>query len=81
MKKEEKDNFNERYRIESEKNIFKYKQKIEDRKKKLKTEDEIFQKKIREIKLEHQFKQLGRDAVEFKQFQNIEESYRKKRNK
>ena len=80
MKKEEKDNLNERYRIEREKNIFKYKQKIEDRKKKLKTEDEIFQKKIREIKLEHQFKQLGRDAVEFKQFQNIEDGMEKKVN-
>ena len=80
MKKEEKDNLNERYRIEREKNIFIYKQKIENKKKKLKEEDEIFQKKIREIKLEHQFKQLGRDAVEFKQFQNIEDGMEKKVN-
>ena len=80
MKKEEKDLLNERYRIEREKNLFKYKQKIEDKKRKLKTEDEIFQKKIREIKLEHQFKQLGRDAVEFKQFQNIEDGMEKKVN-
>ena len=80
MKKEEKDHLNERYRIEREKNLFKYKQKIEDKKRKLKTEDEIFQKKIREIKLEHQFKQLGRDAVEFKQFQNIEDGMEKKVN-
>ena len=54
------------------------KQKI--RKKKLKDEDEIFQKKIREIKLQQQFNQLGRDAVEFKQFQNIEEGMEKKVN-
>ena len=80
MKKEEKENLNERYRIEREKNIFKYKQKIENKKKRLKNEDEIFQKKIREIKLQQQFNQLGRDAVEFKQFQNIEEGMEKKFN-
>ena len=80
MKKEEKDNLNERYRIEREKNLFKYKQKIESKKKKLKDEDEIFQKKIREIKLQQQFNQLGREAVEFKQFQNIEDGMEKKVN-
>jgi len=79
-KREERDNLNERYRIEREKNLFKYKQKIEDKKKRLKTEDEIFQKKIREIKLQQQFNQLGRDAVEFKQFQNIEDGMEKKVN-
>ena len=80
MKKEEKDNLNERYRIERERNIFKYKQTIEEKKKRLKTEDEIFQKKIREIKLQQQFSELGRDAVEFKQFQNIEDGMEKKVN-
>ena len=80
MKKEEKDNLNERYRIEREKNILNYKQKIEKKKKQLKDEDEIFQKKIREIKLQQQFNQLGRDAVEFKQFQNIEDGMEKKVN-
>ena len=80
MKKEEKDNLNERYRIEREKNILKYKQDIENKKKRLKTEDEIFQKKIREIKLQQQFSELGRDAVEFKQFQNIEDGMEKKVN-
>ena len=80
MKKEEKDNLNERYRIEREKNILKYKQDIENKKKRLKTEDELFQKKIREIKLQQQFSQLGRDAVEFKQFQNIEDGMEKKVN-
>ena len=80
MKKEERDNLNERYRIERERNIFKYKQTIEDKKKRLKNEDEMFQKKIREIKLQQQFNQLGRDAVEFKQFQNIEDGMEKKVN-
>ena len=80
LKKEEKDNLNERYRIEREKNILNYKQKIEKKKKQLKDEDEIFQKKIREIKLQQQFNQLGRDAVEFKQFQNIEDGMEKKVN-
>ena len=80
MKKEERDNLNERYRIERERNIFKYKQTIEEKKKRLKNEDEIFQKKIREIKLQQQFNQLGRDAVEFKQFQNIEDGMEKKVN-
>ena len=80
MKKEERYNLNERYRIERERNIFKYKQTIEEKKKRLKNEDEIFQKKIREIKLQQQFNQLGRDAVEFKQFQNIEDGMEKKVN-
>ena len=80
MKKEERDNLNERYRIERERNIFKYKQTIEEKKKRLKNDDEIFQKKIREIKLQQQFNQLGRDAVEFKQFQNIEDGMEKKVN-
>ena len=80
QKKEEKETLNERYRIEREKNLFEYKQKIENKKKKLKNEDEIFQKKIREIKLQQQFNQLGKDAVEFKQFQNIEDGMEKKVN-
>jgi hypothetical protein len=80
MRKENQENLNERYRIEREKNLFEYKKKIEDKKKRLKNEDEIFQKKIREIKLQQQFNQLGRDAVEFKQFQNIEDGMEKKVN-
>ena len=80
MMKENRDNLNERFRIEKEKNLFAYKKKIEDKKRRLKNEDEIFQKKIREIKLQQQFNQLGRDAVEFKQFQNIEDGMEKKIN-
>ena len=48
--------------------------------KKVKKEDEIFQKKIREIKLQRQFLQLGRDAVEFKQFKQIEDGIERKIN-
>ena len=80
MRKENQENLNERYRIERERNLFEYKKKLEDKKKRLKNEDEIFQKKIREIKLQQQFNQLGRDAVEFKQFQNIEDGMEKKVN-
>ena len=80
MRKENQENLNERFRIERERNLFEYKKKIEDKKKRLKNEDEIFQKKIREIKLQQQFNQLGRDAVEFKQFQNIEDGMEKKVN-
>ena len=79
-KQEEKDTLTERYRIEREQNLFKYKQKIENKKKQLKNDDAIFQKKIREIKLQQQFSQLGRDAVEFKQFQLIEDGMEKKVN-
>ena len=53
----------ERIKAAREKSLFEVKQKIENKKQKLKREDEIFQKKIREIKLQRQFLQLGRDAV------------------
>ena len=52
-----------RIKAQREKSLFEVKQKIENKKQKLKREDEIFQKKIREIKLQRQFLQLGRDAV------------------
>ena len=70
----------ERLRIAREKSLFEVKQKIENKKQKLKKEDEIFQKKIREIKLQRQFLQLGRDAVEFKQFKQIEDGMERKIN-
>ena len=70
----------ERLRIAREKSLFEVKQKIENKKTKLKKEDEIFQKKIREIKLQRQFLQLGRDAVEFKQFKQIEDGMERKIN-
>ena len=70
----------ERLKAQREKSLFEVKQKIENKKQKLKKEDEIFQKKIREIKLQRQFLQLGRDAVEFKQFKQIEDGVERKIN-
>ena len=70
----------ERIKAMREKSLFEVKQKIENKKQKLKKEDEIFQKKIREIKLQRQFLQLGRDAVEFKQFKQIEDGVERKIN-
>ena len=70
----------ERIKAAREKSLFEVKQKIENKKQKLKKEDEIFQKKIREIKLQRQFLQLGRDAVEFKQFEQIEDGVERKIN-
>ena len=70
----------ERIKAAREKSLFEVKQKIENKKQKLKREDEIFQKKIREIKLQRQFLQLGRDAVEFKQFKQIEDGVERKIN-
>ena len=70
----------ERVKAAREKSLFEVKQKIENKKQKLKKEDEIFQKKIREIKLQRQFLQLGRDAVEFKQFKQIEDGVERKIN-
>ena len=69
-----------RIKAAREKSLFEVKQKIENKKQKLKREDEIFQKKIREIKLQRQFLQLGRDAVEFKQFKQIEDGVERKIN-
>ena len=80
MKNDAKMAEKERLRIAREKSLFEVKQKIENKKQKLKKEDEIFQKKIREIKLQRQFLQLGRDAVEFKQFKQIEDGMERKIN-
>ena len=80
MKKDAKIAEKERLRMAREKSLFEVKQKIESKKQKLKKEDEIFQKKIREIKLQRQFLQLGRDAVEFKQFKQIEDGMERKIN-
>ena len=69
-----------RIKAQREKSLFEVKQKIENKKQKLIKEDEIFQKKIREIKLQRQFLQLGRDDVEFKQFKQIEDGVERKIN-
>lgn len=54
------------------------KEKIERKKKKLKKENEEFEMKIREIKLQQQFLQLGRAEVEEKAFKQIEEGLERK---
>ena len=46
----------------------------------LRKEDEIFQKKIREIKLQRQFLQQGRAAVEEKAHKQIEDGLERKIN-
>jgi len=63
-----------------EKSLFEVKEKIQNKKAKMKEEYEIFQKKIRDIALQRQFLQHGRDAVEFKQFKQIEEAVERKIN-
>ena len=80
MKKDKKSMEEDRMKKAREQSLFEVKQKIENKKQKLKKEDEIFQKKIREIKLQRQFLQLGRDAVEFKQFKQIEDGIERKIN-
>ena len=80
MKKDKKAMEEDRMKKAREQSLFEVKQKIENKKQKLKKEDEIFQKKIREIKLQRQFLQLGRDAVEFKQFKQIEDGIERKIN-
>ena len=78
MKKDKKSMEEDRMKKAREQSLFEVKQKIENKKQKLKKEDEIFQKKIREIKLQRQFLQLGRDAVEFKQYKQIEDGIERK---
>ena len=63
-----------------EQSLFEVKKKIETKKEKLRKEDEIFQKKIREIQLQRQFLQLGRAAVEEKAFKQIEDGLERKIN-
>lgn len=63
-----------------EKSLIEVKAKIDAKKEKLKKEDEIFQKKIREIKLQRQFLQLGRAAVEEKAYKQMEDGLERKIN-
>jgi hypothetical protein len=60
QKKEQKEKKEQVEREIREKSLFEVKGKIENKKLKLKKEDEEFQKKIREIKLQRQYLQLGR---------------------
>ena len=63
-----------------EKSLNEVKEKIENKKKKLKKEDEIFEKKIREIKLQRQFLQQGSAAVEERQYKMFEDGLERKIN-
>ena len=63
-----------------EKNLFEVKRKIEYKKERLRKEDETFQKKIREIKLQRQFLQQGSAVVEEKKFKMIEDGLERKIN-
>ena len=63
-----------------EKNLFEVKKKIEYKKERLRKEDETFQKKIREIKLQRQFLQQGSAVVEEKKFKMIEDGLERKIN-
>jgi hypothetical protein len=62
-KKEEKARKEQIEKEIREKSLFEVKSKIENKKMQLKKEDEEFQKKIREIKLQRQYLQLGRVII------------------
>ncbi len=54
----------EQIRVElREKNLLELRNKIDDKKTKMRKEEEIFEKKIREIKLQRQYLQLGRVSL------------------
>ena len=72
------ENEKQKYRMEHERKILEYKKKFEQNREKLRKEDEIFQKKIFEIKLQRQFNKLSKDAVEYKQFQMVEDGMERK---
>ena len=63
-----------------EKNLFEVKEKIEKKKSKIKKEEEIFEKKIREINLQRQYLQQGKAVVEEKAFKQIEDGLERKIN-
>ena len=79
-KKEQKETLNEKYKIERENNMIECKKKIEDKKKKMKKEDEAFMKRIREIKLNLQFNNVGKDQVEYNHNENNEIGLERKYN-
>ena len=63
-----------------EKNLFEMREKMQNKKDQLRKEDEIFQRKIRDIQLQRQFLQLGHAAVEEKVHKMIEEGLERKIN-
>ena len=79
-KKEEMIEKNEMLKKIREKSLFELENKILEKKNQLRKEDEMFQKKIREIALQRQFLQLGHAAVEEKKFKQIEDGLERKIN-
>ena len=79
-KKEQKESLDEKYRIERDNNIIKCKKEIQDKKKRMRKEDENFLKKIREIKLQLQFNNIGKEQVEYKHNENNELGLERKYN-
>jgi hypothetical protein len=65
---------------ENDKNILEAKEKIDKKKQLLRKEDEEFQSKIREIRLQQEYLKLGHAAVEEKAFKQIEEGLERKIN-
>ena len=63
-----------------EKSLFEMREKMQNKKDLLRKEDEIFQRKIRDIQLQRQFLQLGKAAVEEKAMRMIEEGLERKIN-
>ena len=82
-KKQKRDLYEQKqelFRQMREKNLYELKEKMKNKKDELRKEDEIFQKKIREINLQRQFLQQGRAAVEQKRFKQIEDGMERKVN-
>ena len=79
-KKDEIIEKNEMLKKIREKSLFELENKILEKKNQLRKEDEMFQKKIREIALQRQFLQLGHAAVEEKKFKQIEDGLERKIN-
>ena len=79
-KKDEMIEKNEMLKKIREKSLFELENKILEKKNQLRKEDEMFQKKIREIALQRQFLQLGHAAVEEKKFKQIEDGLERKIN-
>jgi hypothetical protein len=82
-KKQKRDLYEQKqelFRQMREKNLYELKEKMKNKKDELRKEDEIFQKKIREINLQRQFLQQGRAGVEQKRFKQIEDGMERKVN-
>ena len=79
-RKEQKENMNEKYKIERENNIIKFKKELQEKRKKMETEDQQFSNKIRELKLNLQFQNVGKDEIEFQHNKNNEIGLERKYN-